>query len=157
MRYYWRDRGRAWKKHCHRNPGLIRRLGCCQRRRNKVHCLRSLSIFDCISKPKDATADEMMAVLKKAFPYREAEGVRKYGHDPSQQELHFEAADEKRDQVFYRRGRKAARIDLGQSFQRWGLTAPPSCTTHARCGRNRDRFPRVRLPLPTQRSLDMNY
>jgi hypothetical protein len=64
------------------------------------------TIIDCISKAKGATADETVAVLVKAFPDREADGMRKTVLIQANKNCTLKEDDEKRGRVYYRRGRK---------------------------------------------------
>jgi hypothetical protein len=64
------------------------------------------TIIDCISKGRGATADEIVAVLVKAFPDREADGMRKTTLIQPNKNRTSKEMDEKRGRVYYRRGRK---------------------------------------------------
>jgi hypothetical protein len=64
------------------------------------------TIIDCISKDRGATADEMVAVLVKAFPDREADGMRKTVLIQANKNCTSKETDEKRGLIYFRRGRK---------------------------------------------------
>jgi hypothetical protein len=63
------------------------------------------TIIDCISKDRGATADEIVAVLVKAFPDREADGMRKTVLIQANKNCTSKEMDEKRGLIYYRRGR----------------------------------------------------
>ena len=64
------------------------------------------TIIDCISKERGATADEMLAVLVKAFPDRKADGMRKTVLIQANKNCTSKSTDEKRGLIYHRRGRK---------------------------------------------------
>jgi len=69
---------------------------------------KGAGVIDTISRDKGATADEMAAVLVKAFPDREADGMRKTVLIQANKDCTSKETDEKRGLIYYRRGRKAA-------------------------------------------------
>jgi hypothetical protein len=64
------------------------------------------TIIDCISKEKGATADEIAAVLVKAFPDRDADGMRNTVLIQANKNCTSKEIEEKRGRVYFRRGRK---------------------------------------------------
>jgi hypothetical protein len=59
-----------------------------------------------MSRDRGATADEMLAVLVKAFPDREADGMRKTVLIQAAKNCTSKERDKKRGLIYYRRGRK---------------------------------------------------
>jgi hypothetical protein len=57
-----------------------------------------------MSRDKGATADEMLAVLVKAFPDRAADGMRKTVLIQANKNRTSKEVDEKRGRIYYRRG-----------------------------------------------------
>jgi hypothetical protein len=66
------------------------------------------TIVDCISKEKGATSEECLAVLVKAFPDRDPDGMIKTIRIQAAKNASSKERDEKRGLVYYKR-RKAAR------------------------------------------------
>lgn len=64
------------------------------------------TILETMSRDKGATADEMLAVLVKAFPDREADGMRKTVLIQASKNCTSKERDERRGLVYFRRGRK---------------------------------------------------
>jgi hypothetical protein len=64
------------------------------------------TIIETISRDKGASADEILAILVKAFPDRSADGMRKTVIIQSNKNCTSKETDEKRGRIYYRRGRK---------------------------------------------------
>jgi len=61
------------------------------------------TLVDCISKEKGATADEIVAVLVKAFPDREEAGMRKTVLIQANRSCTSKEIDEKRGRIYFKR------------------------------------------------------
>jgi len=61
------------------------------------------TVIDCISKTKGSTVDETLAVLVKAFPDREADGMRKTAMIQSNRQKTSKEVIDGRGTVFYKR------------------------------------------------------
>ena len=64
------------------------------------------TIIETISRDRGATADEMLAVLVKAFPDRKADGMRKTVLIQASKNCTSKERDEKRGLIYYRQGRR---------------------------------------------------
>lgn len=64
------------------------------------------TIIETMSRDRGATADEMLAVLLKAFPDRKADGMRKTVLIQASKNCTSKEWDETRGLIYYRRGRK---------------------------------------------------
>jgi hypothetical protein len=64
------------------------------------------TIIETISRERGVTAEEMLAVLVKAFPDREPAGMRKTALIQAAANCTSKETDEKRGLIYYRRGRK---------------------------------------------------